>query len=219
MTRNPEYFSLSRTTAPTELLVTLAEAREQLRVDTTGSPATAADDAIIQTLIEAITQEIDAGTGWLGRALAPQTWTLTLSQFPSVIRLPYPPLISVTSLTYTDLSGNSQTLTEGTDFRVITETGIAAGPACLVPVYLGTWPAARSDFDTVRVVFQCGYGAGSPVAADIPEIIKRYVLAALTVAYDTRDAEAGPTTMAFQRIPSIVRNSLETLRVRGQIYA
>lgn len=215
----PEYWSLSRTVAPTDLLVSLAEAREQLRVDTTGSPATAADDTIIQTLIEAITQEIDAGTGWLGRALAPQTWRLSLSQFPSIIRLPYPPLISVVSLTYTDLNGDTQTLTEGTDFRVIKEEGMAAGPACIVPVYLGTFPAARTDFDTVNVTFQCGYGSGSPVTADIPEIIKRYVLSVLTVAYDTRDAEAAPGGVAFQKVPASVRNSLEVLRVRGQFYS
>lgn len=215
----PSYFSLSRTVAPSELAVSMTEAREQLRVDTTGSPATSEDDDTIQALIEAITQEIDAGTGWLGRAIAPQTWKLSLSEFPSVIRLPFPPLIEVVSLTYVDLEGNTQTLTEGTDFRVIKEEGIAAGPACIVPVYLGTFPAARSDFDTVNVVFQCGYGVGSPVTANVPDIIKRYIKSALTVAYDSRDSESGQATLNYQRVPVTVRNSLEMLRIRNQIYA
>jgi len=219
LTQTPGYFSLSRTVAPTDLAVSMVEARQQLRVDTTGSPATAEDDTIIETLIDAVTQEIDAGTGWLGRAIAPQTWKLSLSEFPSVIRLPFPPLISVVSLTYTDLDGNSQTLTEGTDFRVVKEEGISAGPACIVPTYLGTFPAARSDFDTVQVIFQCGYGSGSPVTANIPDIIKRYVLSALAVAYDTRDSEAASSTALFQRVPPSVRNSLEVLRVRAQFYA
>lgn len=214
----PGYYSLSRTVAPSELAVSLAEARQQLRVDTTGSPAVAEDDDIITTLIDAITQDLDAGTGWLGRAICPQTWRLSLSQFPSVIRIPFPPLISVVSLTYTDLNGDVQTMTEGTDFRVVKEEGIAAAPACIVPVYLGTFPAARTDFDTVQLVFQCGYGAGSPLAADVPDIIKRYILSALTVAYDTRDSEAGAATSAFQRVPAAVRNSLENLRVREQFY-
>ena len=219
MTRpSPGYFKLSRTTAPTEMLVSLAEAREQLRVDTTGSPAVAEDDDIITLLIAAITSEIDAGTGWLGRALAPQSWTLQLAQMPRRIHLPYPPLISVTSFTYVDLDGNTQTMVEGVDFRVINSSGITAGPAILEPLYQQTWPFARSDFDTVTVVFQCGYGTGSPVAASIPEIIKRYVLSALTVAYDTRDVETGQATLSFQKMPEAVRNSLEGFRVRNQFY-
>ena len=211
-------YRLSRIAAPTELPITLAEAREQLRVDTAGSPATSTEDDLISALIEAVTEEIDAGTGWLGRAIAPQTWRLSLPGFPACIVLPYPPFIDIMSFQYTDVNGATQTMVEGTDYRVIYGAGPAAEHAAIYPPFLGSFPAARSDFDTVLITYRCGYGAGSPIAADVPEIIKRYIKAALTSAYDSRDV-AENELIGRGSIPRHVRNMLENIRVRNGPYA
>ncbi len=215
---NPGYFSLSRTVAPTQTPITLIEARDQLRVDTSGSPAVSVEDDLITALIDMATQEIDAGTGWLGRAIAPQTWKLSLSEFPSVIRLPFPPLISITSFTYTDLNEATQTMVEGVDYRIIQETGINAGGACLIPLRLGSWPSALSDFDTVNITFQCGYGTGSPVVADVPEIIKLYIKSVITSQYDNRGVEDNEL-LNRGGVSKFIRNSLENRRVRDQFYS
>lgn len=211
------YYKLSRITAPTEQPITLAEARMQLRVDTTGSPAVSTEDNLISALIDAVTQDIDAGTGWLGRAICPQVWRLQLAEFPSVIWLPYPPFLEIVAMSYVDTNGDIQTLIEGIDFRVIAPEGIDAGPACIVPIYLGSFPAARNDYDTITIDFRCGYGTGSPITADVPEIIKRYIKAALTAAYDSRDIDENAATNRGQ-ITAAVKRSLDNFRVYSQFY-
>src|SRR6185503_5131054 len=119
-------YSLVRTVKPSEPVVTLVESRAQLRVDTFGSPATSPEDQKISDLVSAITESLDAGTGWLGRALAPQTWRLGLKEFPSGcswedtgIILPFPPFIEVVSFTYVDTDGDTQTLVLNTDYRIL----------------------------------------------------------------------------------------------------
>lgn len=211
-------YNLSRVTAPTESLLTLAEARLQLRVDTFGSPASNPEDDLIQSYIDAVTQDIDAGSGWLGRALAPQSWKLALDDWPTrcignianAIVLPYPPLISVTSFTYVDGTGATQTLTEGTGFRVIKETGVDAGQAYLAPLYGETWPAVRVDADAINITYQCGYGSGSPLTEDVPAIIKNYVRAAITFLYESRGVVGRGNDIDM---PDHIRNMLHNLRV------
>lgn len=199
-------YSLVRTVKPTDAVVTMAEARAQLRVDTFGSPAVSSEDDKIGDLVAAITESLDAGTGWLGRALAPQTWRLGFKCFPTwrgAIRLPYPPLIEVVSFTYTDTDGNTQTLTEGTGFRVLT----AEDGASVKPLFGENWPTdARYDDDAVQITFRCGHVTGSPEAVDIPDQVKNYVLASLTDQFDSRGVGNSALTPAIE-------NSLNSIRV------
>ena len=63
----------------------------------------AADDAGIAALIAAVTEQIDAPHGWLGRSLGTQTLLLTLASFGcGELRLIYPNVQSVTSVKYLD---------------------------------------------------------------------------------------------------------------------
>lgn len=188
-------FTRQRLAAPQPVL-TMEEARLQLRVDTFGSPPGNPEDPLIAAAITTATEELDAGTGWLGRAIGPQTWRLSLDCFPSVsrfsagfvgrIRLPFPPFIAVTSFEYTNTDGDTVALVEGTDFRVI--AGDEDGSATLYPVYQGAWPVdVRQDFDVVRIVFRCGYSDGaSPESPAVPELIKNWLRARVTDIYDTR---------------------------------
>jgi uncharacterized phiE125 gp8 family phage protein len=146
-------------TAPTAEAVTAAEVRTML-----GLSASDPSDDLLAAMISATVGTLDAATGgWLGRALMPQTWELRLDGFPTgVIRLPYPPLISVTSVEYDDTAGVEQTLTEGTDYRVFSG---GQGMAHIEPVYNTTWPIARCDTESVRVQYVAGYAAGETPAA------------------------------------------------------
>lgn len=179
--------SLVRTVAPSDAILSLTEAYAQLRLDTTGSPPTHPDDTLIAALIDAIAADLDAGAGWLGRALAPQTWRLGLDSFPVYgINVPYPPCIEIVSFEYTNDDGATVALVEGTDYRVITGIRELDG-VTLLPIYNGEWPTdAREDYDSVRITFRCGYVEGSPETLAIPEQIKNVARALLTETYDTR---------------------------------
>ncbi|MEM6847594.1 MAG: head-tail connector protein, partial [Pseudomonadota bacterium] len=96
--------ALILTSGPAVLPLTLAEAKDHLRV------AHSDEDTLITRLIETATQHVDGLDGILGRACITQTWTLTLDAFPSVIILPLPPCQSVAAITYIDTNGASQTL-------------------------------------------------------------------------------------------------------------
>lgn len=202
--------TLVRTVDPTDEVLTLAEAYKQLRLDTTGSPPEHPEDDLISAEIAAIVADMDAGGGWLGRALAPQTWRLGLNYFPSDdcgINLPYPPFIEIVSFTYTDTDGNTVNMIEGTDYRIIMDRDRAT----LRPVYEGNWPTdARVDYDGILITYRCGYVDGSPEVVAVPELIKNVIRAVLTETYDTRGVSDGS---ARGQVIERVINTLANIRV------
>jgi uncharacterized phiE125 gp8 family phage protein len=191
--------------------VTLEEARLHLRLDASGSPATHADDAIVSALITAARQHIDGRDGWLGRALATQTWEMVLDGFPChEMVVPLPPLQEVVSITYVDGDGEEQTLTEGDDFRVIGDRE----PAWIVPVYNGTWPTTRCQEDAVRVRFTTGYGDTSspPVTPALPMPIKQAMLLLIGHWYEHREEVIAGNMM---ELPVAVNSLLAPYRLRS----
>lgn len=207
-------YTLSRTVAPVADVLSLADARAQLRVDVFGSPPSNPEDNLISDLIEMATQELDAGTGWLGRALAPQTWRLGLERFPTTprgifgvqssfaIKLPYPPFISVSSFTYTKSSdGSTVTMLEGTDYRIQKYDD----KAMLAPLFGNLWPTdVRCDFDSIQITFRCGYQAGSPPAVAVPKLITNYIKARVTDMFDSRGVDA---IIGIRTVSSSVSNA------------
>jgi uncharacterized phiE125 gp8 family phage protein len=140
-------------TAPTADVISLEEAKAQLRI----AAEDESQDDLIEAIVAACVAQLDpAAGGWLGRALRPQTWELRLDQFPACeIELPHPPLISVDSFVYDDSSGVEQTMAVTTNYRIFGQGTM--GKASLRPPYNGSWPTSRSDFESVRVRFTCGY--------------------------------------------------------------
>lgn len=130
----------------------------------------------------------DGGSGGTGRALVTQTWDLTLDRFPSVssaslaaysgeraflggggsglsaIRIPKPPLASVTSVTYVDPNGALQTWSS-TLYGVEVSSGDYAEPGRLFPVVGEIYPPTRTQPGAVTIRFVCGYGAPAAVPA------------------------------------------------------
>lgn len=87
--------------APSIEPVSLAEAKAHLRVEVND------ENSLIQTLITAARQYVETATR---RALLQQTWDDKLDAFPcGAIVLPLSPVTSVTSITYLDTAGVSQT--------------------------------------------------------------------------------------------------------------
>lgn len=165
---------VSLTVAPADRLVTLAEAKSQLRVPS----AFTEDDAYINSLILAAETHLDGRGGIMGRALVTQTWTGTIDfAFPSRIEIPLPPLQSVTSVKYVDSDGAQQTLSPD-QYQVIANTE----PGLIVPAFGATWPSVRAQHQAIEVVFVAGYGA----ASDVPMRVRQAVLFLVSHWYITR---------------------------------
>lgn len=134
---------LEQTTPPTAEPVSLVEAKAHLRVDAS------ADNVLITQLIRAARSQAEA---FLARQLVVATYQWKLDGFPAVFEVPRPPLISVSSITYVDTNGDTQTVT-ASDYVVETTGDVGR----IREAYNTTWPTTRADFNSVTVNFVSGY--------------------------------------------------------------
>ena len=152
-------------TAPTEEPITLAEARAFLRLpaDATGdSSLQAEENSLVNRLIAAARRQ---GETVSERSFVTTTWRLKLNAFPASgepIRLPRPPLISVSSITYIAVDGTSTTLTS-TLYSAITSGEVGE----VWEAYGESWPSTRDQQDAVTVNYTAGYGAQSALPEDL----------------------------------------------------
>lgn len=143
--------------------VTTAEAKTHLNVEHS------ADDTYIDTLIAVARKQVENDTQ---RSLINTTWDLYLDTFPATIYAPRNPLSSVTSIVYTDVDGNSDTVSSSVytvnTYRI---------PGEIYEAYNQNWPTdVRGVPDAVRVRFVAGFGAAaSSVPTDYKHAIKLLV--------------------------------------------
>lgn len=173
--------SLQRTTAPTVPAVTLAEAKAHLRVDI------ADEDTLIEAWVRSATGLAEQATG---RAIMPQVWRLSLDAFPCVIALARVPVRSITSITYVDAAGVTQTLDPS---AYTLDNSDDYGHAHIHPAYGTSWPAARCQPNAVQVTFAAGYAD----AASVPEEIKDWIKLTVTSMHKNRASEAEVHTYAL----------------------
>ncbi len=163
--------NLSLVEAPASA-VTLADAKAFLHV------WHADDDDVITQLIAAATDKLDGADGMLGRCLAPQTWRLSLDEFPDrAIRLPLPPFREVVSIKYADWQGVDQTLPE-TAYH-------ASSRGFVVPT--SSWPRTADIPDAVTIRFKAGYD-------DVPPSLKQVILGLVFFWYAQRGTGAQPNS-------------------------
>lgn len=177
--------SLKILTRSSTLPLTLAQAKDHLRVDHN------ADDASISGFLESAVDMIERR---IGRSLRGLTATLYLSEFPAgdePIYVPRPPLVSVTGITYTNTSGDSVTLTAGL-YEVIT----AAVPGEIIPISGLTWPAALDRRGSVLVTFAAG--DAEKVPASLLDAIRLYL------DLDYHDNEATKSQRIRERIEALI---------------
>jgi len=188
--------ALSLSSAPATEPVTLAEAKTHLRID-----HTAEDDYIEDFLIPAARRYAETLTQ---RAFITQTWVLRLNGFGvDPIFLPRPPLVSITSITYTDISGDSQTwAASSTGYVLEKPVGEFAMNASVRPAYSYSYPTTRNDVDSVVLTYVAGYGAASVV----PMGIKQGVLMLVDDLYSHRgsrtDKPSVPAAIAAKALLS-----------------
>jgi len=186
-------------TAPAVDLLSLAEAKEHLRVDHTD------EDDLITAYVAAVSSSLEAGFGEIGRALITQTWKLYMPSLPSDGRivLPFPPLQSVTSVTYRDTDNAEQTLSASA-YRVVaqSESGL------IEQVDGAAWPSTFNRADAVTITFVCGYG---DAASDVPEGIRMIARLLLAHWYENRQAVA--VGVSVDELPMAVRSLLMKYRI------
>ncbi|WP_409266815.1 hypothetical protein [Massilia sp. BHUDP2] len=152
---------------PAGLPVPLAAAIAKAKADGAGL------DAEIELDVRGIAGEVEHE---LGRALCEQTWVVTLSGFPSSIKLHLAaPLIAIEHVKFYDADGNLQTL-DPQDYMAPK----TSEPACLMPAPGRRWPDTALRADAVEVQYRCGYG---PDHAAVPAQIQSYILGRIEAKY------------------------------------
>jgi uncharacterized phiE125 gp8 family phage protein len=144
------------------------------------------DNAALGRLIAAARQYLE-GICW--RAFIHQTWDLYLDEFPDEdIELAKGTLSSVTSITYVDDDGNTQTLAT-TEYLVDAKRE----PGRIALAYGKSWPSTREQYNAVAVRFVVGYGA---LASSVPDAIKQAILILVADLYGNRASEVIGTISA-----------------------
>ena len=154
--------------------VSTSEAKAHLRVDTSD------EDALIASYVSAAVKYIETQTG----PLITQTWDYKVNrEWPLVdnyysIYLPFSPVQSVTSVSYVDIDGNTQTLSSG-----LYQTVLSAPNPYLTKAYNQDWPQIRDIPDAITVRFVAGYTN----AAAVPAPIKSAILLMVGRLYEHRE--------------------------------
>lgn len=173
-------------TAPSVEPLSLTEAKLHLREDLS------TQDTLITALIVAAREYAELYTG---RVFVQRTLEWTQDCFPYCIELPFPPLVSVSSVKYIDTDGVLQTVSAA-DYQVDTYSE----PGKVKPAYgVAGWPSVRSsDFNAVQVRYVAGYPEGSPAdyASGVPEPVKQWMRIRIAQLYEHREAVIAGTIAA-----------------------
>ena len=165
-------FSLVQITGPTVTPISLAEAKGQMKVESSD------DDAIIQRLIASAVAFVDA-QGALGKAMITQTWGQWLSPNPGTVYLLLGPVQSVSAIKYYDVDGALQTATLA-DFNVFgTPNRISVSPKSGK-----AWPVTQTRDDAIKIEYIIGYGASS---TSVPETVRHALMMLVAHWYDMRE--------------------------------
>lgn len=190
--------SLRQTVAPTAEPIELQDAKDFARIDNLED-----DDMVNDLLVaardvaETITRRALVTQTWVlqldgfpSSLYYREHWRRRISETPGApwfdcspylnlqrnqIVLPLPPVQSVSSITYLDEAGNSQTLSPS---NYIVDT--ASEPARIMPAFNLSWPSTRIQPGAVTITFVAGYG----LAAAVPSAAKTFIKMKLRALYD-----------------------------------
>ncbi|MCK9569990.1 phage head-tail connector protein [Candidatus Pacearchaeota archaeon] len=140
--------------------VTLDEIKEHLHYS-----ADDQDDritALISVARAACEQETD-------RVICSQSMRLTLDSFPAgVILLPRPPVLSVTSVSYTDANDTVVVMPKA-DYMV----DLYSEPGRIAPAKNLNWPSTSTDvFNPVQILYTAGWDSAESIPVEIKHAVK-----------------------------------------------
>jgi len=159
------------TTAPTTEPVTADEVKTFGRID--GDD----EDTMIEGMIKAVRE---ATEGYLGRSLITQTITLKMDFWPSnVIKLPRPPLISITGI-YTVDEDDADTEYDSDNYYI--DSNMEPG-RLIIKQGISNPTNTDRDFGGFKIVYTAGYGDD---ASDVPEVIRQGIMIWVVDFYENR---------------------------------
>lgn len=181
---------------PTSEPVSLDEAKLHLRLDTDE------EDALVSALIKAARETVERMTG---RSTTTRYCSQTFGEFGDGLELQYPPVVSVSGVTYYDGSGTVATLS-ASGYQV---TGDALPPVVsLAPG--ASWPTVQDDRALpIAVTYTAGYGTSG---SDCPEAMRLAIKLLVGHWYRNREAVAASNMAA---LPMAVQSLLIPLRAMG----
>lgn len=178
---------LVQVTAPGVLPITLAEAKVQLRLESSD----ASEDTYLTMLISAA---VEWGEAYTGRAFINRTLKFIFSDFPifNAVELPISPVSTVSAVKY--LSAGALSTMPSTDWVVPSASRNAQ--VCLAAGK--SWPTDLDDQrKNVTIEFTAGYGAA---AGDVPAGIRMALLQFVGWAYTNRgDCDVSNPPSAIMR--------------------
>ena len=187
------------TVEPAEEPITLAEAKEHLRVDFSD------EDDYITALITTARKYCESYTN---RVFITQTWRQNIDYFPRVIQLKVNPIISLTSLKYYDTAENQQTITDNSNnFQKDFNSDVGSIHEGLVNAF----PSVGDTINPIEIITVCGYGA----AADVPMNIKHAMKIMVSHLYENREGVnvvVGGLAMQIE-LPNAVKHLLMPYRI------
>jgi uncharacterized phiE125 gp8 family phage protein len=191
------YRSLTTLTPPAVEPVTLAEAKQHLRVDTD------TDDGYISSLITAAREWCEA---YCDETFIHAQYRMTLDSFPIEIELPRPPMaasgtVTTVSITYTMESQSTATLSTD-EYRVDRDSV----PGVLRTTYNGSWPSHLLDYNAVTVTWWGGRGSDG---TSVPQRMKNAILWLVGMWYERRMAADG---INLSEIPFGVKSLLDSAK-------
>lgn len=164
---------LTRTVPPAPIL-DVNEAKRHLRI------VHNREDELIADLIVTATEYLDGPSGVVGQCLGAQTWAYTTAGFSNPLRLPIGPVSSVSSVTYLDPDGETQS---ASGFYLHAD---ALGPYLkLLPA--SAWPATLDVDNAVTVTFVAGHAA-------VPRPIQSAALLIVAHLWENREVQASVET-------------------------
>lgn len=181
---------LSVLVAPTEWPISVQNAKEHCKKDD------ADDDSLLQSYIVAATAIIESDTD---RTIPETTYRLTLEGWSDEIKLPKPPLVSVTSISYVDSNGATQTLSPNLYY---VDTTTPQGRIVLKPNQ--SWPALGQANYPVTITFIAGYST-----SNMPDAAKHIIRLLVSSWNENREAV---TDTSLSVVPMAVDALLDTLR-------
>lgn len=229
------YAGLQPVTLPTTEFVLLSDAKSHLRVDTSFT----ADDAYLTRLISMARSQCES---IMRRAFLSQTWTLSLKNWPgrdyenwpvsltseldvyykyNYIKLPLPPLQSVTSVTYYNSSGAQLTMPQLTlsnqnvlgGYNVFTQFE----PGRIVLPFSGIWPTdILLPGAPIQITYVAGFANAAAFAAQA-EYYNAVVQGILQLVGYTYENRIPPSEMRRSSVAAgldlIVAENLEPYRI------
>lgn len=150
---------------------------------------------------------IEAARKWVenycGISIVNQTRTLTLDAFPAGgdIYLPNGPVISVTTIAYTDDDGNPATVSAHNLTSYELED-------ILTPDYDEVWPSSRTERGAVTITYEAGMMAGSPLTLDNEDLTSGILL----VLGDLWENREGKVVGTIQSVNATVFNLIQLYR-------